>query len=73
MLCSGGKKVTAGLNRNGGDVDMFGIEDGVPLLEQQTKLKFRTDTIPSTTELVPTIPVYESVQSLPSIYKYGKV
>ena len=31
MLWADAIKVTAGLNKNGGDVDMFRFEDGVPL------------------------------------------
>ena len=39
MLCADGKKVTAGLDKHGGgDVDMFGHEDGETLTERKTKL-----------------------------------
>ena len=34
MLCADGKKVTSGLDKTGGDVDMFGFEDGETLLHR---------------------------------------
>ena len=34
-LCADANKVTAGVDRNGGDIDMFGCESGTPLLQKQ--------------------------------------
>jgi hypothetical protein len=38
MLCADAKKVTAGIDRQGGDVDLFGFEDGETLAERQKRL-----------------------------------
>jgi hypothetical protein len=35
MLCADGKKVTAGFDSKGGDVDMFSFEDGVTFKEHE--------------------------------------
>lgn len=34
-FCADANKVTAGVDRNGGDIDMFGCESGTPLLQKQ--------------------------------------
>jgi hypothetical protein len=39
MLCADGKKVTAGFDSKGGDVDMFSFEDGVTFKEHEKELK----------------------------------
>ena len=39
MLCADGKKVTAGVDSKGGDVDMFGHEDGTPLAVKTQRLQ----------------------------------
>jgi hypothetical protein len=39
MLCADGKKVTAGFDSKGGDVDMFSFEDGVTFKEREKELK----------------------------------
>ena len=39
MLCADGKKVTAGVDKAGGDVDMFGYEDGIKLNERKSRLE----------------------------------
>ena len=38
MLCADAKKVTAGVDTKGGDVDMFGYEDGFSLRERKEKV-----------------------------------
>jgi hypothetical protein len=38
MLCADAKKVTAGIDKQGGDVDMFGFEDGETLKLRQHRL-----------------------------------
>lgn len=35
ILCADAKKVTAGVDGNDGDVDMFGFERGIPLFQKQ--------------------------------------
>ena len=39
MLCADGKKVTAGIDKIGGDVDMFGFEDKLTLSERKARLE----------------------------------
>ena len=34
-FCADANKVTAGVDRNGGDIDMFGCDSGTPLLQKQ--------------------------------------
>ena len=41
MLCADGKKVTSGLDSKGGDVDMFGCEDGVKLGDKKSVCRLK--------------------------------
>jgi hypothetical protein len=52
ILCADAKKVTAGVDGNGGDVDMFGFESGVPLKQKQEIYEKERGTIESLIELV---------------------
>lgn len=42
MMCADAKKVTAGVDKVGGDVDMFGYEDGTSLRERNRSLEEET-------------------------------
>lgn len=43
MMCADAKKVTAGVDVVGGDVDMFGYEDGTSLSERKKSLEEETE------------------------------
>ena len=47
MLCADGKKVTAGIDKVGGDVDMFGFEDGEKIRERSQRLENELSTFSS--------------------------
>lgn len=69
MLCADGKKVTSGVDSKGGDVDMFGYEDGTPLYEKKQKLENHKTIIKNITTYVD---MYENEKELTSMAKDDK-
>lgn len=52
MMCADAKRVTAGVNKHGGDVDMFGHEEGGTLQEKKQQLEATCQLVDSTISLV---------------------
>ena len=52
MLCVDGKRVTPGLDKEFGDVDMFGFESSTTLAESRDRLDQETDYVKRTKDHV---------------------
>ena len=63
MLCADGKKVTAGVDVKGGDVDMFGFEGGIPLAIKESIYENDKDLLDCVTSLVGPIEIKTEITS----------